>query len=140
MPLGNCLKCGTVFSRTNNPLCPQCAQKEEADFQAAVRWLRDNPGRNVTTLSKATNIEEADILRWIRQKRLSMKEVSESVKCNSCGKPITTGTLCDRCKLRMSQEVNEELKTLKSQIEKENMAQRRGMHYRPDERRKEIKP
>ncbi len=140
MPLGNCVKCGTLFSRTNNPMCPQCTQKEEAAFQQAVRWLRENPGQNVAAMSKATGIEEADILRWIRQKRLSMREVLASVKCNSCGRPIQSGTLCDRCKLRMSYEVNEELKTLKQQAEAQNLALKKGMHYKPEERRRENKP
>jgi predicted amidophosphoribosyltransferase len=139
MPLGNCTKCGVVFLRTNNSLCPKCVKKEEADFQKAVLWLRENPDQNIKNLSKATEIEEGEILRWIRQERLTMKGASSSVKCHSCGNPIETGTLCSRCKLRIAEEVDAGIKKLKNQGETPNLGRQRGMHYSPEERRREGK-
>jgi len=137
MPLSNCTRCGSVFSRTSSPICPACIRKEEADFEKAVEWLRDNPNLNVRALSEGAGIDESYILRWIRQKRIRMAEASELVKCKKCGAPISTGTFCDHCKLGLVQEVNEGIKAVQKQKPAEPLPERKGMHYRPEERLRE---
>ena len=135
MPLSNCTRCGSVFSRTSKPICSACIRKEEADFEKAVEWLRDNPSLTVHALSKGTGIHKSHILRWIRQKRIIMADASGLVKCKKCGAPISTGNFCDHCKLELVQDVNEGLKTIrKEQVSEEPIPQRKGMHYGPGER------
>lgn len=138
MPLTNCTKCGAVFSRINKPICPECIRKEEADFEKAVEWLRDNPKRTVQSLSEATGIEKRDILRWIREKRIVMMDSSGSVTCKKCGAPISAGNFCDHCKLGLTQEVNEHLKAIEQENRLrqplEGKEKRKGFHYFPPER------
>ena len=134
MPLSNCTRCGSVFSRTRNAICPECIRKEEADFEKAVEWLRENPDLNVRAMSEGTGIDESHILRWIRQKRIRMAEASELVKCKKCGAPISNGTFCDHCKLQLVQDVNEGIKAARKEKRPEAPPERKGMHYGPEER------
>jgi predicted amidophosphoribosyltransferase len=136
MPLTNCTRCGSVFSRINKLICPECIRKEEADFEKAVEWLRDNPKHNVQALSEATGIEKRDILRWIREKRIVMMDSSGSVTCRKCGVPISAGNFCDHCKLGLTQEVSENLKAIdeEKKLRHPTGEKEKGFHYRPLER------
>jgi flagellar operon protein (TIGR03826 family) len=132
MPISNCTRCGSIFSRTNKPICPKCLQKEEEDFEKAVEWLRENPGQNIQALSDATGIERQDILRWIRENRIVMAEASGLVGCKKCGAPISAGNFCDHCKQELSEEVGQSPQT--PGMPKSNQHSKGGMHYVPPER------
>jgi flagellar operon protein (TIGR03826 family) len=131
MPISNCTRCGSIFSRVNKPICPKCLEKEEKDFEKAVEWLRENPGCGIQELSEATGVERQDILRWIRENRIVMTNTSELVKCKKCGAPISSGNFCDQCKSELSNEVTENLKPTGS--EKSDQQPGRGMHYLPSD-------
>ncbi len=111
MPISNCMRCGSIFSRVDRPICPACLEKEEKDFGKAVEWLRDNPGKNIQELCKATGVERHDILKWIRENRIVMTMPTDLVRCKKCGTPISAGNLCDQCKLGLSTQVSENLKS-----------------------------
>ena len=134
MPLSNCKRCGSLFSRTTDPVCPECIKKEEVDFEKAVAWLRENPGKTIQTLSEETGIDQQYILRWIRSKRITVSEGGGGlVKCKKCGATIPTGNYCDHCRLGLSLKVDEGLRAM----EKEKQSppkQKHGMHYRPFDR------
>ncbi len=138
MPLTNCIRCGSVFSRVNKLICPECIRKEETDFEKAVEWLRDNPKQTIQALSEATGIEKRDILRWIREKRIVMTDSAGSVTCRKCGAPISGGNFCDRCKLGLAQEVSDNLKAIEEEKRlrhpMEEKEKKKGFHYRPLER------
>jgi ribosomal protein L32 len=138
MPLSNCAKCGSVFSRAGKPVCPKCVRKEEADFERAVQWLQEHPGRGIRELSVATGIDERDILKWARENRLALRDMSEFVKCKKCGEPVSVGIFCDRCKIDFSKTVSEELKAMKegTVAAERSLSPDKGMHYHPEERKK----
>jgi len=135
MPISNCIRCGSVFSRTNKFICADCLRKEEADFQKIADWLRDNPGQTIQALSEATGIEKREILRWIRENRLILMDASEFLQCKKCGTLIPAGNFCDRCKLELTQEVGENIKEMEKEIEGQRIL-KEGMHYAPSKREK----
>ena len=140
MPLRNCKKCGAVFSQINTSFCPKCIKREEEEYLLAKQWLLNNPGHNIASLSKNTGIDRRDILKWIREERLVMTDAREFVKCKKCGKPIPTGNFCDRCKLDLSLDVKDGIKTIEEE-KKAMPPETKGMHYYPPlEREKRSKP
>lgn len=132
MPIANCVKCGSLFSRANKPICPECVRKEEADFERAVNWLRENPGRSIHTLSEETGIELRDIFQWVREKRIELTAKSAYIACKKCGQRIPAGNFCDHCKLGLAQEVADNLEEMNR--DKKRRREEEGMHYYPPER------
>jgi hypothetical protein len=68
-----------------------------------------------------------------------MMDSTQYVDCKRCGRPIPGGNFCDRCKLELSIEVNEEIKELKSldsEAKSRPGVKYEGMHYRPEEHMK----
>jgi len=135
MALGNCKRCGAMFSRTDMNICPKCIKKEEVDFELAAVWLRDNPGKTIQELSEETGIEQSFVLKWVREKRITMDGTSGLLKCSKCGIPIEGGEYCDHCKLGFSQAVSDGLKTLREATSAASEPAK-GMHYRPSDRGK----
>ncbi len=135
MALSNCKKCGTLFSRVKQPICPACIKKEEAQLETASQWLRENPGETVQTLSNATNIEKTQILKWAREKRIMISEDVDGGICKRCGKEVSNGPLCDRCKLSLSHDVGQGIKAIKESMPPPG-SEKRGMHYNRESREK----
>lgn len=133
MALGNCIRCGSLFSRFNKLVCPECIRQEEADFLKAVQWLRENARQDINALSESTGISRGDILRWIREKRLVLSKTETAIRCKKCNAPIEFGTFCDRCKLGLSQDISENLKEIEEEKRRANRL-RHGMHYTPADR------
>lgn len=134
MPISNCEKCGAVFAQVDSPICPECSRKEEAEFQKAVEWLRDNPGKTIGALSEGTGISSSDILRWTREQRLLFSGNGQNVLCKRCGKPIASGNLCDDCKSTLSDELSGNAKG--TGFDKSGSGKAGGMHYSRRRRRR----
>ena len=138
MSLSNCKRCGTLFSRINQPICPKCLKKEDELLVQAHEWLRDNPGKTINVMSEALEINKHQILTWIRQKRITMGDKNEVLICKRCAEGVPDGTLCDRCKLLLSHDVSQGIKAIKeSALPLE--VERKGMHYRRAERVKRLR-
>jgi predicted amidophosphoribosyltransferase len=132
MALGNCKRCGSLYSRVNESVCPKCIREEEEQLERVNQWLRAHPGQNVSALSEATGIDKTQILQWARQKWITLSEKIDGMECKRCGDPVAAGTLCSRCKLSLAHDVDRELKGMPEHAEKE----RRGMHYHRKDREK----
>lgn len=137
MALSNCARCGSLFSKINRPICPGCDRKEDAQLEEANQWLRDNPGKTISALSDSTGISRHHILKWVRQKRVSLADKSEIMICKRCGDIIWSGTFCDRCKLDLAYSVGEGIRVIREEMSQEEVW--KGMHYRPGEREKRSK-
>jgi len=138
MSLSNCKRCGAVFSRVNQPLCPPCIREEDELLERASEWLRENPGRTIHAMSEATGIEKQLILGWARQRRIILAENIGILACKRCRETVPRGTLCDRCKLLLSYAVGEEIKAIKENApppEKE----KQGMHYHREDRERKYR-
>lgn len=137
MALSNCKRCGSVFSRVNRPICPDCIKKEDAMLDQATQWVRENPGRTINAMSEDTGIEKRLILQWVRQKLITLSEKTDGLVCKRCGEEVSSGTLCDRCKLVLSHDVGRGIKAIKESKPSSPEQENKGMHYhRSDKDRK----
>ena len=137
MSLSNCKRCGTLFSRLNQPICPECLKKEDELLVQAHEWLRENPGKTINVMSETLEIDRRQILTWVRQKRISLGDKSDALICKRCGDVVFSGTLCDRCKLSLSHDVGQGIRSIKESAPLEE--ERKGMHYRREERGKRLR-
>ncbi|MCL5047136.1 MAG: MerR family transcriptional regulator [Actinobacteria bacterium] len=98
MEIRNCPVCGSLFVFGGRNFCPACMEKEEKDFQALRKFLDENPSATMEEISEATGVEVRKILQFLKEGRLVYKAPGPPViACESCGAPISTGRLCDRC-------------------------------------------
>lgn len=78
-------------------LCPTC--KEQSLFHEVKEYIRAN---DVTEYDVALhfNIPHRRVLQWIHEGRIEYKDNhlnTISMRCATCGAPITFGTLCPKC-------------------------------------------
>ena len=135
MPIANCERCGTLFSKVDRSICSACTQKEEAEFQKALEWVRAHPNQNLSAISEATGVAKRDLLRWVREQRLMFSGESPLPICRKCGRMIDTGTLCQLCKATLSEELSDNSGGSRHGKPK-GEGKGRGMHYSPRNRRR----
>lgn len=107
--LDNCPRCGRLYIRYQQPLCPQCVEKREQDFSRCRVYLRENPDTKMKELSEATGVSVRDIIQFIIEGRLILTKENPNMfyHCERCKKPIRKGRLCSNCEQRLTKEVNE---------------------------------
>ena len=111
MNLKNCSQCGCLFTYAGRNICNKCLEKEEEEYKIVRKYVRDHPGASVLEVSEQTEIEEENILQFIRDGRLKSQGFTGALACENCGKSISTGRFCTDC---MQQRDNEIRGTLRS--------------------------
>ncbi len=99
MNLANCVECGQLFAKTTHPICLDCMQTIEDDFEKVSVYIRENNAPSVDNVVRDTHVSESRVLSFLRSGRLMTSETL-SYPCNSCGEMIQTGTLCAKCRVR----------------------------------------
>lgn len=96
--VSNCKKCGKMFVKRGSDLCPNCLKDIEEDYQKCADYLHNNKLVNIYDLSEATKVPVPQITQFIREGRISVaNNPNLGYPCDSCGKLITKGRLCDKC-------------------------------------------
>ena len=100
MGLANCKECGKLYMQTAAGLCPDCFRLEEESEQKVALYLRDHSRASITEVHEATKVPEKIILKMIKKGRIT-GDIQISYPCESCGKPITEGRVCQDCGRRV---------------------------------------
>ena len=120
MNLDYCPQCGNLYVINRLRLCPNCLQEYERNYEKCVEYLRNNKMASISELSEATEVPEKQILRFIRDGRISISSAPNlAYPCEVCGTPVQGGKICERCRQRLSRDIQ---------------------HHFEDERRREQKP
>ena len=104
MDVKNCKSCGRLFNYMSGPvMCPNCQRKLEEKFQQVKQYLDENPNSSVNQVAEAMDVSVKQIKQWVKEERLILSEASlDGVLCEHCGRPITSGRFCDKCKAAMA--------------------------------------
>jgi flagellar operon protein (TIGR03826 family) len=105
--LRNCPECGRIFGYLGRNLCPECIDKEEKEFQAVRKYVRDHPGSGVFDVAEAIDIDEEKILQFLRDGRLQSRGFQGTLECERCGKKITGGRYCENCRGQMDASIRQ---------------------------------
>jgi len=109
--LRNCNKCGRAFAYKGIDICNRCASDDEESFKKVKEYLYDHPGATVTEVSEETEVSERQILRYLRESRIEIREESNSfLHCQRCEKSIRSGRFCDECVAEMKKEFKSVMK------------------------------
>lgn len=103
MGLANCKECGGLFVQVSRDICDRCFKEQEAILQKVQQYIKEHPNLSVGKLAEATGVDEALVLKFIRENRLvlSSSSVETLLNCESCGTPIVSGRLCAMCRAQL---------------------------------------
>lgn len=128
MNVGNCPECGRLYMKTTLGMCNDCYRLEEDNEKIVAEYVRDNPKSSVEAIHKATGIKEKTIFRMIKNGRF-MDAGEISYPCESCGKPIYEGRLCDKCNTNFVNQVKESDATRAAKTKEDEERRRRSGMY-----------
>lgn len=124
--LKSCKKCGKMFSADNDyEYCKKCRLDVEDHFKIVREYVYDHPSATVTEVADGTGVSKKEILKYLRDERLELKEESSFLSCQRCGKSIKSGRFCRECSNELKNGFKEAFKPDKS---KEKKKKGRGWH------------
>lgn len=101
MDVVNCPNCGTLFVKMKfKDVCDACYKEEEAEFEKVYQFIRKSKNRTayITQVVEATGVDEALIIKYIKNGRLRMSKFPNlGYPCEQCGNLIKSGRICDDC-------------------------------------------
>ncbi len=109
MGLANCRECGKLFLQNPAGICPDCYRIEEENEDKVARFLRDNRRASIPEVHEATGVAEKIILKMIKKGRIT-GDVQVEYPCETCGKPILEGRVCQECGRRVLDQLKAEPK------------------------------
>jgi hypothetical protein len=121
-----CKKCKRLFNYIYGPeLCQDCLKivpnddkerigkelnvilkpkdKEDEEKYDQVRdFVMANPRATVAQIAEVNGIKPSTLLEWVREDRLEFSDNSKHAwfECEKCGIKISSGRLCNRCKIK----------------------------------------
>lgn len=108
MQLRNCRRCGKLFNYVGKPICNECVQQDEKDFELVKAYIYDHPKATITEVSKETGVSVKKITKFLKEERLELAEDSPAwLTCESCGVEIRTGRFCKECSMKLKNNIGQ---------------------------------
>lgn len=106
MNVANCPRCGKIFVKGFNEVCPNCVKDLEQQYEKCLKYLRENKGTTINDLSEATGVAVKQITKFIREGRISIIHAPNmSYPCEVCGTLIRENTICEACRMKLVKDV-----------------------------------
>lgn len=138
--LANCSRCDAVFVKHIREICNNCYREEEKAFDTVYKFLRERQNREATMMEivEKTGVEEALIIKFIKEKRLRTSQFPKlAYPCEKCGSQIVTGKLCGDCSAILKRELEQyEKEQQHSQAKKQEATERTRIYYTIDKHKK----
>lgn len=104
MAIKKCKGCGSIFDGIT-PYCSRCMQEIDYRYKNVRDYLYENPDETVDQVSEATGTPKWMIVYYLRDGRLNVKDASGYIRCEQCGKPLTTGRYCPDCMVKIEKKM-----------------------------------
>ena len=130
----NCRRCGRIYNYIGGPpICPVCKEQDEEDFKRVKEYLYKNPGASMSELSTVLEISVEKIKLYLKDGRLEIinNEGNMVLECESCGKAIKSGRLCEECSRGFANEFKSTASQISSSLSEAEAAKTKaiGMRY-----------
>jgi len=99
MALASCQRCKKLFEKLRSPVCPNCEDLEDEDYEKIRQALVDHPNSSAEQLAEVTGVTIDCVLRLLAQGRIETTSANKGVKCGRCGAPAISVSkkLCEAC-------------------------------------------
>ena len=100
MDVRACKNCRKLFNYLSGPpICMACRDELEKKFQQVKEYIRENRDVTLKQISEDNEVSVKQLQQWIREERLEFtKDSPIQLNCETCGRKIRTGRLCEDCK------------------------------------------
>ena len=94
-----CTRCHRIFKRTGSEnVCPACAPIDEVEFRLIKEYITEHQGASSSEVVLALGVSLNQIKRYLKEERLEIRGDNKGfIRCETCGKSINSGRLCDNC-------------------------------------------
>lgn len=105
----SCKVCGRFFeSEVQAEYCPECKKSDDIMYTKVREFLLEKPRSSIFTVTTELKIPVKVIKRFLREDRLEIVEVNNGfLKCDKCGKSISSGYYCSECKAGRNRNIGE---------------------------------
>ncbi|WP_027965373.1 TIGR03826 family flagellar region protein [Halalkalibacillus halophilus] len=137
--LANCPSCGQLFVKSTQPICRECYQKEEEQFESVYEFVRRKKNRASTMgeVSEATGVDKPLIQKWLREKRLHAASFPNlTYDCERCGEQIYEGKLCSTCATSLQKDLSEAPEKDRTFAEKQEEERKAKVYFNVDQENK----
>lgn len=98
-----CRTCGQIFQTAiDGDECPNCVEEREWSYERVKDYLYEHPGATMAEVVDDTGVDLKLVRRFLREGRVELETADGFLLCEKCGKPITSGTMCQECKTQLS--------------------------------------
>lgn len=109
MDFMKCKICSAPFFSYGSRLCPECQDQVDKDFVTVRDFIYDNPqAASVEKIAAATGVNEKTIIYLLEENRLTASGAlasSAGLRCQICGKNISSGSICASCTAALSKDL-----------------------------------
>ncbi len=97
-----CKQCGKLFQSLGSSNCSVCTEEMDKAFKVVKEYLYDNWDATVLNVVKDTGVPEKYVLSFLKEGRLNIENNEENLKCEDCGKTISSGRYCIDCRNKLA--------------------------------------
>jgi hypothetical protein len=91
-------------------ICSNCSAEEDNCIKSIEKTLVRNRQLNIDELAQSANIPRKKILSFIRKGKIRLFDYPNLAdECDVCAGPIRRGTMCNKCAIRIQDEIAHEL-------------------------------
>lgn len=108
MNLGNCPRCGKLYTVNIRELCTDCMKVIEREYEKCATFLREQKGATIHEVSEATEVSVRQITKFIKEGRISIANAPNlAYPCEVCGTLIRESNMCESCRTRLTRELRQ---------------------------------
>jgi ribosomal protein L37E len=97
-----------MFTKVQAPVCKNCVEDEEADFEKIREIIEKDESLNVEQVAEEADVDIAVVRRMVDTGRVKQVTLGERVKCGQCGAPAISMSkkLCQACLDKLNAQVS----------------------------------
>lgn len=101
MEVKACNKCGRLYNYiVGDNFCPSCKAEKEKLLKNLDGYFKETDDVKIDFdyLNDEFDVSRNNLVKFARKEELSVDSSFELISCMKCGKSISSGRFCDRCK------------------------------------------
>ena len=107
MPLASCVRCNKMFTKVKSPVCKNCQDDEDSDYERIRMIIEKDENLNVEQVAEEAEVDISVVRRMVDTGLVKQVTLGEKVVCGKCGAPAISMSkkLCQACLDKLNAQV-----------------------------------